>query len=215
MATLRIVDSIMHLTAGRLVEGWALASASATDAELLEAARRGEGEAISRLVERYSLALLRYLKRMVVQQDLAEDLLQETWLKVVERLDRHQRRRPFLPWLFAIGRNCAIDFLRRRDRWPRFATTFSDEDGESAEPVDRLASKEPSPLETMSERELQEQVALMIPLLPPKYREALTLRFEQEMALEEMAMVMNVPASTAKTRVHRGLNLLRRRLEER
>jgi RNA polymerase sigma-70 factor (ECF subfamily) len=215
MATLRIVDSIMHLTAGRLVEGWALASASATDAELLEAARRGEGEAISRLVERYSLALLRYLKRMVVQQDLAEDLLQETWLKVVERLDRHQRRRPFLPWLFAIGRNCAIDFLRRRDRWPRFATPFSDEDGESAEPVDRLASKEPSPLETMSERELQEQVALMIPLLPPKYREALTLRFEQEMALEEMAMVMNVPASTAKTRVHRGLNLLRRRLEER
>ncbi|MCI0656421.1 MAG: sigma-70 family RNA polymerase sigma factor [Acidobacteria bacterium] len=215
MTTQRIVDSFMHLTAGRLVEGWALASASSTDAELLEAARRGEGEAISRLVERYSLALLRYLKRMVVQQDLAEDLLQETWLKVVERLDRHQRGRPFLPWLFAIGRNCAIDFLRRRDRWPRFATPFSDEDGESAEPVDQLASKEPSPLETMSERELQGHVARLIPLLPPRYREALTLRFEQEMALEEMALVMNVPASTAKTRVHRGLNLLRRRLEER
>src|SRR6185436_3301619 len=119
MNTLRIAENLMHLSAGRLVEGWALASASSTDAELLAGARRGEGEAISRLVERYSLALLRYLKRMVVQPDQAEDLLQETWMKVVERLDRHQQGRPFLPWLFAIGRNCAIDFLRRRDRWPR------------------------------------------------------------------------------------------------
>lgn len=205
----------MPLSAGRLVEGWALASASSTDAELLAGARRGEGEAISRLVERYSLALLRYLQRMVGQRDQAEDLLQETWMKVVERLDRHQQGRPFLPWLFAIGRNCAIDFLRRRDRWPRFATPFSDEDGEGADPVDRLASTQPSPLERMSELDLQEQVARLIPALPPMYREALTLRFEQEMALEEMALVMNVPTSTAKTRVHRGLNLLRRRLEER
>lgn len=215
MDTLRIAESLMPLSAGRLVEGWALASASSTDAELLAGARRGEGEAISRLVERYSLPLLRYLKRMVVQPDQAEDLLQETWMKVVERLDRHQQGRPFLPWLFAIGRNCAIDFLRRRDRWPRFATPFSDEVGEGADPVDRLVSPGPSPLEKMSELELQEKVARLIPALPPMYREALTLRFEQEMALEEMALVMNVPASTAKTRVHRGLNLLRRRLEER
>jgi len=215
MNTLRIAENLMHLSAGRLVEGWALASASSTDAELLAGARRGEGEAISRLVERYSLALLRYLKRMVVQPDQAEDLLQETWMKVVERLDRHQQGRPFLPWLFAIGRNCAIDFLRRRYRWPRFATPFSDEVGEGADPVDRLVSPGPSPLEKMSELELQEQVARLIPALPPMYREALTLRFEQEMALEEMALVMNVPVSTAKTRVHRGLNLLRRRLEER
>ena len=215
MTTLRIADSLMHLSGGRLVKGWALASASSTDAELLARARRGEGEAISRLVERYSLALLRYLQRMVGQRDQAEDLLQETWMKVVERLDRHQQGRPFLPWLFAIGRNCAIDFLRRRDRWPRFATPFSDEEGEGADPVDRLVSTEPSPLERMSELELQEKVARLIPSLPPMYREALTLRFEQEMALEEMGLVMNVPTSTAKTRVHRGLNLLRRRLEER
>ena len=91
-------------------------SSSATDKELVQLARRGQTDAITLLVERYSPRLHRYLIRLAGSPTLADDLLQDTWLRVMERLDSFRPDRPFAPWLFTVARNRAIDILRKQNR---------------------------------------------------------------------------------------------------
>ena len=191
--------------------------ATATDTELVVYARRGQNGAIAILVERHSPRLYRYLARLVANPALAEDLLQDTWLRVVERLDSYNAAQPFLVWLFAIARHRAIDTFRQRTRERSHfgvrSEPWEDDEGERVEPLERVAAATPSPLEDASEAELSRRVEQAFRRLPLHYREALTLRFHQDLRLEEIARVLGVPLSTAKTRVQRGLILLRRRAE--
>jgi len=190
---------------------------TATDAELVAHFRRGEDAALTVLVERYSPRLHRYLARWVSEAVLAEDLLQDTWLRVVERLASYDARQPFVVWLFAIGRHRAIDSLRRRLRERRGlglpAEDFETEEGERLDPLERLPAATPSPLERAADAALARRVDRAFRLLPPHYREALTLRFHEDLALEEIARLLRLPLSTVKTRVQRGLALLRQRAE--
>lgn len=190
---------------------------TATDAELVAAVRRGQGEAITWLVERYSLRLYRYLVRLVADAALAEDILQDTWLRVVERLDHYDAARPFLVWVFAIARHRAIDTMRQHARLTqklgRPAEPHQNDQGEHLDPLEQVASGEPSPLERLAARELEQRVEQAFAVLPSHYREALTLRFHEDLAMEEIARLLGLPLSTVKTRVQRGLLLLRQRAE--
>ena len=190
---------------------------AATDAELVEAIRRGQQDAIRGLVERYSSRLFRYLTRFVGEASLAEDILQDTWLRVVERLDRYDRTRPFEGWIFAVARHRAIDALRRRARMRKTlgqpAEPFETEQGDHLDPLETVAAPDPSPLDVLTEAETEQRIAAAFARLPPHYREALTLRFHEEMHLDEIAQLLEVPLSTVKTRVQRGLLLLRQRAE--
>jgi len=196
---------------------WMTDLATATDRELARAARRGEPGAIAALVERYSPRLHRYLAHLVSEPALAEDLLQESWLRVVERLNQYNPAQPFAAWLFAVARHCAIDALRQRARQARLlgrrAEPWEDEEGQWQEPLDAVAGAEPSPLEAASAQQTYDRVARVFATLPRHYREALALRFQEELSLEEVADLLEVPLSTAKTRVQRGLALLRQRVE--
>ncbi len=216
-ATLRAwrFGPMLRNTSGR--GWWETVPAEATDAELIGWARRGDGEAIGRLVERYSPRLYRYLVRMVADATLAEDLLQDTWLRVVERLDRYNPALPFVTWLFAVARNAAIDVLRQRARQARLlgreATAWENDEGEVLDPLEQAADDAPSVLEVLAERDVEERVSALFATLPLHYREALTLRFHEGLALEEIAKLTHLPLSTVKTRVQRGLILLRQRVE--
>lgn len=191
--------------------------ATATDSELVAFTRRGRPEGIARLVERYSARLYRYLHRLVNDPALAEDLLQDTWLRVVERLDGYDAKQPFLAWLFAIARHRAIDTLRHRAREVRnlgqAAEAWENEEGEWLEPLERVAAAGPSPLEQLAETELERRVAEIFTRLPRHYRVVLALRFQEDLPLEEIARLLELPLSTVKTRVQRGLVLLRQRAE--
>ncbi|MBI4466194.1 MAG: sigma-70 family RNA polymerase sigma factor [Acidobacteria bacterium] len=191
--------------------------ATATDAELVAYIRRGGGEGIAPLVERYSPRLYPYLVRLVNDTALAEDILQDTWLRVVERLDGYDARQPFVVWLFAIARHRAIDTLRQRARQARGlghpAEPAENEEGERLEPLEQVAAEGPSPLERLAERELEQRVTAAFASLPRHYREVLTLRFQEELRLDEVARLLGLPLSTVKTRVQRGLILLRQRAE--
>ncbi|MBI2955850.1 MAG: RNA polymerase sigma factor [Acidobacteria bacterium] len=192
-------------------------ASTATDAELVRLAGGGEGEAVRHLVERYSPRLHRYLRHLVGDAALADDLLQETWLRVVERLDRYNPARPFAAWLFAVARHCAIDALRQRARQARklgreLEATESEE-GAQLDPLAQIPAPGSSVLEQLAEADLQQRVEELFVRLPQHYREALALRFQEGLAFEEMARVLRVPLSTAKTRVQRGLVLLRQRVE--
>jgi RNA polymerase sigma-70 factor (ECF subfamily) len=158
--------------------------------------RAGDPAALGSLVGRYQHRLYRYFVRLVRDQATADDLFQQTWLQVVRQIHRYDPARSFDTWLFAIAHNAAIDFLRKRP----------------GEELGDYPARTPDALDTLIAGERFANLAAAVEKLPAVYREAVTLRFEDGMKLAEIAAVTNVPLSTVKSRVHRGLDALRRML---
>ena len=140
----------------------------------------------------------------------AEDLFQQTWIRVAEKIRQYDPRRNFEAWLFTVARNIAIDHLRRI-RPQSLDEPIEGAPGESA--ATRLQSSERPVLDGIVERERTSRLAHALDLLPVTHREVLTLRFEEEMKLEEIAEVIDIPLSTVKTRLRRALDRLRQTLE--
>ena len=162
--------------------------------------RCADPAAIAEVVGRYRHRLYRYLLRLVREPSTADDLFQQTWLNVVREIRRYDARRSFDSWLFAIAHNTAMDVLRRK------AGESLDEAGLSR-PDDS-----PDALCQVMNAERASIIAAQMDALPAVYREALTLRFEEGMKLEEIAEITRAPLSTVKTRVQRGLEHLRERM---
>ena len=142
----------------------------------------------------------RYLLRLVRDQASADDLFQQTWLHVVRQLHRYDAARSFDTWLFAIAHNAAMDLLRRRP-------------GESLDDREfSLPARGPDALSAVLAGERAAILAAAMEELPALCREALTLRFEEGMKLEEIAEVTHAPLSTVKSRVRRGLEAMRQKL---
>ena len=175
--------------------------------------RRGDLDALSTLLTRYQNRLYRYLLRLVREPATAEDLFQQTWVRVAEKIRRYDSRRNFEAWLFAVARNLAIDHLRRVKPESLDEPVPGNPSGATAAAL--LQSPDPPALSGILARERGERLAGALADLPMIYRDVLTLRFEEEMKLEEIADVLETPVSTVKTRLRRGLEGLRRTLESR
>jgi RNA polymerase sigma-70 factor (ECF subfamily) len=175
--------------------------------------RRGDVNALSDLISRYQNRLYRYLLRMVGQPVEAEDLFQQTWLRVVEKIRSFDANRNFEAWLFTLARNLAIDHLRRIRPQSLEDPLANSWHGETV--ADRLPSKDHTPLDHALADERRTEISEAMAGLPTMYREVLSLRFEDEMKIEEIAQVTAVPLSTAKSRLRRSLEQLRDALEAR
>lgn len=175
--------------------------------------RRGDLDALTALLTRYQNRLYRYLLRMVRNQAEAEDLFQQTWVRVAEKIRRYDASRNFEPWLFALARNLAIDHLRRIRPESLDEPLADSATGETA--AAKLASGERPPIDGILQRERANRLNGALETLPVVYREVLTLRFEEEMKLEEIAEVLGTPLSTVKTRLRRALARMREALESR
>jgi RNA polymerase sigma-70 factor (ECF subfamily) len=171
------------------------------------------------LVVEYQFRLVRYLIYLLGRRDFVDDLVQETWLRVLERGRSYDGHSRFEPWLFAIARNLTIDHLRKRRIFS--LDSGSDDSGDSysspSPEKDRtrlsLASQDPSPFELAARTEDAQRLAHTLETLEPIYREALVLRFQEELSLQEMATVIGVPLTTVSSRIYRGLAALRAQLE--
>jgi RNA polymerase sigma-70 factor, ECF subfamily len=171
--------------------------------------RNGDLDALAILMDEYQGRLLRYLVRLVKQQATAEDLFQLTWLRVMEKIRSYDPSRDFAPWLFTIARHLALDHLRR------YEPASLDEpmpSGDSRE--DLIPQETPGAMETLLAEERAILLAQAMVELPLIFREVVTLRFEEEMKLEEIAKILKIPLSTVKSRLHRGLDRLRVKLQE-
>jgi RNA polymerase sigma-70 factor, ECF subfamily len=175
--------------------------------------RRGDLNALSELIARYQNRLYRYLLRIVRQPSEAEDLFQQTWLKVVEKVGSFDVNRNFDAWLFTLARNLAIDHLRRAR--PQSLDEPVADDWDCTTLADRIPSRDDTPLDNALAVERRTHIDEAMGALPMIYREAISLRFEDGMKIEEIAQIIEVPVSTVKSRLRRSLEQLRYALEAR
>jgi RNA polymerase sigma-70 factor (ECF subfamily) len=161
------------------------------------------------LVERFQIRLVRYLVFFLGRRDPVDDLVQETWLRVVERGKSYDGRSPFQAWLFAIARNLAIDHLRRK----KGMSLDSTDNAEKSAPAEFLTSAAASPYELAARTEDAGNLAASLAKLQPIYREALLLRFQESLSPQEIPSPSAPPVPTVSSRIHRGLKMLRTHLE--
>jgi RNA polymerase sigma-70 factor, ECF subfamily len=171
--------------------------------------RKRDAALLHGLVEQYQYRLLRYFLHLTGRRDLVDDLIQDTWLRVLERGSQYDSSARFEPWLFAIARNRAIDSFRRAASVPLPSGTDGDE-GSAHDPP----SEDVSPFEEAARSEDAKRLASCLTALDPLYREVLVLRFQEDLSLMEIAEIVRAPVSTVSSRIYRGLAALRGHLEE-
>jgi RNA polymerase sigma-70 factor, ECF subfamily len=176
--------------------------------KLVHGLRGGDPAFLDGLIEQYQRRLFRYLLSLTGNLATAEDIFQETWLRVLERGHQYRVQWKFEVWLFSIARHLAIDLARSKK------AESLDVLMDPAEGVEfQLAASEPSPFDTMLAGEESTRIAQILVTIPAVYREALTLRFQEELSLEEMATIIKAPLSTVKARLYRGLDAVRKQIK--
>jgi RNA polymerase sigma-70 factor (ECF subfamily) len=171
-----------------------------TDAELARDALAGSEAAYRELVARYASPAVNFIYRIVRDRALAEDLAQEGFLRVYQRLDTYDPARKFSSWFFQVLRNITIDHLRVH-RLPTASLDALADEGHQAAGVDRASA---SPEELTGQRELASMMSAALHRLRPEYRQVVVLRYQEGLTHPEIAEILGVPSGTVKTYLHRA-----------
>jgi RNA polymerase sigma-70 factor (ECF subfamily) len=181
-----------------------------TDAGIAEAARKGDQQAFRVLVERHSHALFRLAFRMTGNEQDAEDLVQETFLRVHRQLHRFDSRSSFSTWLYRICANLALDLLRARRLRNELQPSPASQDGLGW--LDTVAAHEPSPERLMESRQLAGLLAPALSRLSALERAAFVLRHYEGFDVHHIAEALGVNGNAAKQSIFRAVQKLRRAL---
>ncbi len=183
----------------------------ATDEELMRAVQAGDEAAFALLYRRYERRLLAFLVPYVGDTALAEDLLQETFLRVFRQRSSYEPRAPLRTWLFAIARNLALDQLRRR-RTRREPTPPSGEASQVEADPEKLPNPAPDALGILAGREAATALRAELLELPEEDRAVILLSRLEGLRYWEIAEVLGSTEGAVKVRAHRALLTLRKRL---
>jgi len=182
-----------------------------TDQEVVARSREGDETAYRELIRRYERPVFSLIFRMVRDREIAEDLSQETFIKVLNAIGTYRPEFKFSSWVFKIANNTAIDHLRRRE-----LDTLSLEGSPHAATPEameatalQLGTGVASPLDDVASRELGGEIEAAINRLRPEYRSCILLRHVEGRAYEEIADILGLPLGTVKTYIHRARNELR------
>lgn len=192
-------------------------SPTPSDEELLAAFKEGQTEAFGQFVRRYERELYGYLRRYLGDDALAEDVFQNTFLQVYQKLDQYESGRPVRPWLYTIATHQAIDALRRAGRRPAVSldqTRETDVNGAAHSLLDLLEAPPDDPTEQMETEERRERVRAVVAELPEHLRGALLLAYFQGLKYREIAAILNIPVGTVKSRLHAALFKLHEALKQ-
>lgn len=174
-----------------------------SDEQLVEESRKGSRETFSELVRRHQGAVYSICYRTVGDPLEAEDLAQETFLRLYRALGKFRRGARLRPWLHKIAVNVCLDALRKR----KDPTLSLDELSEGGR-VPPTPHGETLPEEALLARDLQARVQQALLQLPGDYRMVLVLRYLEELSYQEIADALGVPVSTVETRVFRAKKML-------
>ncbi len=187
----------------------ALAATESEPERIARGLRRRDVALLQTLVQQYQYRLVRYFIFLLGTRDPVDDLVQETWLKVLERGRSYDGESRFESWLFAIARNLAIDHTRKRRPFSLDSNDDDERNAASLSPVSGAASPFEQAARTEDARHLAESLQSQQPLV----REALVLRFQEELSLQEISQVVGASVSTVSSRIYRGLAALRQQMD--
>jgi len=173
------------------------------DHELVLRAQRGDKRAFGLLVDKYQRKLGRLLSRMIRDQSEIEDVVQESFIKAYRALPNFRGDSAFYTWLYRIGINTAKNYLVSMGRRPTVSTDIEIEDAENFEDGDELRTTE-TPESTLMTRQIAQTVNDTIESLPEELRTAITLREIEGLSYEEIAIIMNCPIGTVRSRIFRA-----------
>lgn len=171
-----------------------------TDADLAKDALAGSEAAYRELVTRYATPAVNFVYRFVRDRGVAEDLAQEGFLRVYQRLGTYDPERKFSSWFFQVLRNITIDHLRV-NRLPTASLDELQEEGVRAAAVDRESL---SPEQAAEQGELAVAMAAALSRIRPEYRECVVLRYQEGLTHPEIAEILGLPTGTVKTYLHRA-----------
>jgi RNA polymerase sigma-70 factor (ECF subfamily) len=174
--------------------------------------KRQDAGLLDELIVCYQHRLMRYLLYLTGNREMAEDLFQEVWMRVLVRGAQFNGKARFGTWLFTIARNLMID--QRRKRTMASLDEMFEGGSEDDRPVSfEIVESGPSPFDRFANLEDRERIAGALLELDTIYREVLVLRFHEELSLDEIAKVTRAPLSTVKSRLYRGMEAIKPKLD--
>lgn len=179
------------------------------NSDLARGLRKRNPDLIEALIERYRYRLFRYLISLTGNREDASDMFQETWIRILERGHQYNEKWKFESWLFTVARNLVIDKMRRQ----RKSVSLEEVPDSMLEIHTGERANEHSAVKALAQSETSERVQTAMQLLSPASREALVLRFQEELPLDEIARITGARVSTIKSRIYRGLEMLRDLME--
>jgi len=189
-----------------------------TDADALDRADMerlvaGQDATLSDLMERHATVVFHFLYRMLGNEDDANDLAQETFVRVYRARDRYRSEQKFSTWLFTIAANLARNRLRWRSRHPQVSLE-EELETHNQHLGDALAAQTPTPHQQAEAGERAEAVRMAVQHLPDDLREAIVLCEWEELSLNEAAAILETTPKAVESRCYRARQLLRERLRK-
>src|SRR5712671_1041012 len=179
-------------------------------AAVLARARQGDSDAFRALVETHSRSVFRLAFRMTGNEQDAEDVVQESFLRAYRQLSKFDERATFGTWLYRIAMNCSLDLVRSRKRR---SEQLAPADPEMDDPVLSLPSHDPTPDRMAMSSEVRDRVAEAMNELSASERTAFVLRHFEGMCIEDVSQILGCQPGAAKHSVFRAVQKLRRALE--
>ncbi len=181
------------------------APAERSDRDLLLALQAGDETALDGLIDVFGQRVRSFLGHLVGSSGWADDLTQETFVRIYERAEQYRVEHEVSVWVFRIARNLALDLLRREKVRRRV---------QSIETEGRLPDVGPGPLAELERREFEELMTQSIAKLPETFRSVFVLRDVEQLSYEEIAAVLEISPKTVSSRLHRARCILRDELQE-
>ncbi|WP_312472291.1 RNA polymerase sigma factor SigW [Neobacillus sp.] len=171
---------------------------------------KGDQDAYGEIVEIYKNSIYQLCFRMLGNRHEAEDMAQEAFIRAFVNIKSFNQNLKFSTWLFRIATNLCIDRMRKKK--PDYYLDAEVAGTEGLNMYSQIPSDTPLPEKELESLELQEAVQKEILKLPEKYRSAIVLKYIEELSLNEISEILDLPLGTVKTRIHRGREALRQQL---
>ena len=176
------------------------------DKQLIAEFLDGSDEAFEQLVDRYLKPIYNFLYQFTKDRDSLEDLTQETFIKVWKNIRKFDRSKNFRVWIYAIAKNTAYDFLKKKKTVP--FSFFEDADGQNR--LERISEEKPLPDEILIKQDLEKELDKKLQEIPDAHRVILLMHYKEDFSLQEIAEILSVPYNTIKSQHARALVSLRR-----
>lgn len=176
------------------------------DEEIVRKIQKGDTKALGEIIDRYQDKLVRYVSRLIFDNVSAEDIVQDTFIKVYKNIQSFDTKRRFSPWIYRIAHNEAMTFVKkRREKVPiesveNYLSSDTDLEKDAVEKFDKPV--------------IYKELLKNLSYIPLKYREPLILKIFEEKSYEEISDILHIPIGTVGTLISRGKNKLKEKMKK-